>query len=235
MKEFLKKHWKDCLLVLLLIVIVALGIYISYSVNRVSIAENNIIALRDTIETYNLKNGELMNEKQLLILEKDELEKYVGISNDYIKDVEKKLNSSISYIAKLEASVKVDTLFIVDSVYVTDDTISATFRYDDEWIIIDGETSIIDTTYAETNVNCIEVNAPLKIGITENNQFFVSTDNPYINISSIDGSGIVTNKTKTKRWNVGVQAGIGFQYGMINKHLDIGPYIGVGISYGFSF
>lgn len=35
----------------------------------------------------------------------------------------------------------------------------------------------------------------------------------------------------TKRWGIGVQAGVGVQYGTIRKQMDIGPYIGVGISY----
>lgn len=34
-----------------------------------------------------------------------------------------------------------------------------------------------------------------------------------------------------KRWGIGVQAGAGIQYGTIHKQMDVGPYIGVGISY----
>ena len=34
-----------------------------------------------------------------------------------------------------------------------------------------------------------------------------------------------------KRWGIGVQAGMGVQYGTIHKQVDVGPYIGVGISY----
>ena len=34
-----------------------------------------------------------------------------------------------------------------------------------------------------------------------------------------------------KRWGIGVQAGMGVQYGTIHKQMDVGPYIGVGISY----
>ena len=36
---------------------------------------------------------------------------------------------------------------------------------------------------------------------------------------------------KPKRWGIGVQAGMGVQYGTIHKQMDVGPYIGVGISY----
>ncbi len=39
--------------------------------------------------------------------------------------------------------------------------------------------------------------------------------------------------SKRKRWNLGIQAGIGPQYGLINKQWDVGPYIGLGLMYSF--
>lgn len=36
---------------------------------------------------------------------------------------------------------------------------------------------------------------------------------------------------KPKKWGIGVHAGMGVQYGTIHKQMDVGPYIGVGISY----
>lgn len=44
-----------------------------------------------------------------------------------------------------------------------------------------------------------------------------------------------TKKERRKNWNIGIQAGIGCQYGLLNKDFDVGPYLGVGISYGFDF
>ena len=41
----------------------------------------------------------------------------------------------------------------------------------------------------------------------------------------------ITTNAKTKRWGIGVQAGVGAQYGTIGKQMDVGPYVGVGISY----
>lgn len=41
----------------------------------------------------------------------------------------------------------------------------------------------------------------------------------------------VTIPTKTKRWGIGVHAGVGVQYGTLRKQMDVGPYVGVGISY----
>ena len=46
---------------------------------------------------------------------------------------------------------------------------------------------------------------------------------------------IVTEKVKlaAPRVSVGVQAGIGVQYGLIGKRWDTGPYIGIGVQYRF--
>ena len=41
----------------------------------------------------------------------------------------------------------------------------------------------------------------------------------------------ITVPQKTRRWGIGLQAGVGMQYGTIRKQMDVGPYIGVGISY----
>ena len=41
----------------------------------------------------------------------------------------------------------------------------------------------------------------------------------------------ITIPQKTRRWGIGVHAGVGVQYGTIGKRMDVGPYIGVGVSY----
>ena len=42
---------------------------------------------------------------------------------------------------------------------------------------------------------------------------------------------VPVTKYVAKRWGIGVQVGAGVQYGAIRKQVDVGPYIGVGISY----
>lgn len=41
----------------------------------------------------------------------------------------------------------------------------------------------------------------------------------------------VTIPQKVKHWGIGVYAGVGVQYGTIGKRMDVGPCVGVGISY----
>lgn len=55
-------------------------------------------------------------------------------------------------------------------------------------------------------------------------RYFIPTDTVFI-------TETVTNKRS--RWTISVQTGVGAQYGLIHKQLDLGPYIGVGVSYNF--
>ena len=61
--------------------------------------------------------------------------------------------------------------------------------------------------------------------------------NEYLVYINNDGyvTAIQKQQKKPKRWNIGFQTGFGFQYGMFNKTIDVGPYLGVGVSWGFGF
>ena len=54
MIEFLKKNWKDVLLIILVILATSFIMSTSCTKQRLDIAENNISALTDTLSTYNL-------------------------------------------------------------------------------------------------------------------------------------------------------------------------------------
>ena len=64
----------------LLIVLSFTIIYATNKNNKLDVANNNIEALTDTITCKELKNGELLQYNQSLVLEKQELEKYLQIS-----------------------------------------------------------------------------------------------------------------------------------------------------------
>ena len=42
-------------------------------------------------------------------------------------------------------------------------------------------------------------------------------------------------KQKAPHWNLGIQVGFGTQYNLVTNKFGYGPYIGVGISYGWCF
>ena len=227
--------------VMILETVVFLGIVIGVSSKasaKIDKAEHNIDALQDSIEVIQTKNGDLYYEKESLILEKKELEKHLDISKKEVRELEKKLNSDLAYIADLEGQLNVKPAIIIkDSlVYVDNTPDHYKFSYDDKWLKFNGLTKF-EGTSATTTVSNINIPIPIRVGLTDEYTIFVKSDNPYISFTDIQGAAIDKSRIadRSKRWNVGIQVGIGVQYGLINKSLDAGPYVGVGLSYGIGF
>ena len=236
-KTFLKDNWKNILLVVSLLAIIALIMSTTCANRKADMYENNIKALTDTIHTYQLQNGELLYEKQGYILEKAELEKYLDLSKKETKELEKKLKSSVATIAKLQASVRVDTLRMTDSIYVTDDnTYRNEFKYSDRWLVVNGNTEFTLNPYPESHtiINNIGMELPLKVGTTEDNKWFVTSDCPYVQFTSIEGANL--EKAKTKHWGMGptITAGVGYGWGTDFKGGNTNGGLIAGVMVGWS-
>ena len=213
--------------------------------NKLDIAENNLKALNDTLHTYVLKNGELMYEKQGFIVEKAQLEQYIGVKEQEVKEIEKKLKSALATIAKLRAEVNIDTIHTVDSVTVLpDSTYQCHFNYGDRWLSLNGVTSVhLDPFNSHTIINNINMEVPLKVGTTKDNQWFVTSENPYVQFTSVEGANL--EKAKPKRWSFGIQGGLGLvggvglvgtQFkGITTANTGAGWFVGAGGYIGFGF
>lgn len=237
--EFFKKHWKDALLVVFSLVCIALIMSTTCANRKNNVLENNISALNDTVKTYQLKNGELMYEKQGFIAEKKELEQYIGVKEKEVKDIEKKLGAALATISKLEGQISVDTLPMQDSITHIQDTTIIHFYYSDSWLKMDG-TTIYKDPFVCTTLNSLNMRVPVKVGTSVDNQWFVTTDNPYVQFTSIEGANL--EKAKPKRWTIGVQGGVGgfvgwgicgAQDGIVRSGWVVGAggYIGFGVTY----
>ena len=214
--------------------IITLGITTFAAQTDANRFKKNYYAMRDSIEQIELKNGELISEKQALILEKDEFEDYMaelGITDR--KDLENKLNSKVKYITNVETQLLIDTIETVhDSIVYVDNYPTYKFCYDEKYLHLNGETAMRDSI-PQTTLYDIEVPVGLTVGLTDQRNIFVKSDNPYMEIREIRGAELdkSTFKKFTSKFGFGVQAGIGGQYGLINKEFDVGPYVGLGISY----
>lgn len=204
--------------------------------NKLDIANNNIEALTDTITQKELKNGELLQYNQSLVLEKQELEKYLQISRQEVKDLERKLDSKLLYISKLEGTIKTDTIYIENTVSTKD---SLSYRYsfikDTEYYTICGYTDVDKNHKSFTTITENTIPLKLKVGLTQDWKIFVTSDNPNVNLTSIEGA-LVDKKTFLKqqekdRFSIGIQFGFGAQYGLMHRQFDYGPYIGIGAEY----
>lgn len=195
--------------------------------------EHNYRVLQDSVNIIETKYGETLFENGSLIIKKKELEDALDISKKEVKEYEKKMNSSLAYIARLENQLKIkDTVTITEFVHDTL-TNSFTTNYRSEWLNFDQDISFLSTNSLISKTYNIEMNVPLKVGLTEDYQIFVTSPNPYFKATNIEGAVIDGSKfaPKPKRLSIGLYGGLGLGYGLINKQIDIGPQIGGGITY----
>ena len=242
MKDFFKGFWeenkKDIFQVLIMII---LFVWALLSMQRCSTmklnyetAQNNIVALTDSIEYYECKTGELVAQKTILTGEiKDLKESHSTELNALYND----LNSMKRKNAQLAAQIKgfidnpiKDTVWKYDTIRFTQSLIQP-FDFSDKWRTLSGNITLNDDTMC-LKIKEDQVFFDYTVAI-ENGCIYIKSDNPYVKYDYI--TGIQEQQKKPKRWNIGFQAGFGFQYGMLNKTVDLGPYLGVGISWGFGF
>lgn len=202
---------------------------------RIEKLDQNLIAARDSIEQVILINGHILSERDAYIIKTKQLEEVLKINQKERKDIEKKLNDKIAYISKIESNIRVDTLEVHDTVTVKDSsTISINFNYNDNWLNFSGGTYYKNGKY-KTQIFDINIQTPLKVGLTDDYTIFIESENPYLNITNIEGA-VIDGSSLYKnipRFHIGIQVGIGAHYGLFRQKVDIGPYAGVGITYKF--
>lgn len=209
-----------------------------YKNEKIDDLDQNFKASQNELYQLELKNRDVITVRDLYIIKEKELLELLDIKNDEIKDLKKKLNSSINYIADIESQINVDTITIIkDSIsYLTPSIVTSDFCYYDEWLHFNGSSTMnLETDKNEVIINNLDMNIPIRTGLTDDYQIFIQSDNPYVEFSSIEGAVIDKSKLNPKkdRWNFGIQLGIGTQYGIINNSFDVGPYLGVGVQYNF--
>jgi regulator of replication initiation timing len=229
-------RWKELIMLIMGITIVILTMSTTCINRKNNKLSNNIKALLDTVQTLETKNGDLIYAKQSLIIEKNELEKYLDISKKERKEIEKQLNSSLALITKLQGEINIDTIVMRDSIYINKDTTKAIFNYSDKWVALNGKTIIIKD-HANTTLENINLSTPLQVGLTDDYKVFVKSQCPYLSFTDIESASIVnsiTNK-KTKRWGIGPYIGVGIGGGTDFKgNPQFGWNISVGIAVTYS-
>ena len=242
MKDLLKTLWennkKDILQVLLMVI---LFVWALISMQRCSImkhnydtAQNNIVALTDSIEYYECKTGELVAQKTMLIGEiKDLKESHSKELNCLYDDLNSMKRKNAQMAAQLKGFIDnpvKDTIWKYDTIKFEKSLIQP-FDFSDKWRILSGNITLKDDTIG-LNIKEDQVFFDYTIAI-EDGCIYIKSDNPYVKYDYV--TAIQEQQKKPNHWNIGFQAGFGFQYGMFNKTIDVGPYLGVGVSWGFGF
>ena len=242
MKDLLKDLWennkKDLFQVLVMII---LFIWAVISMQRCSVlkhnydtAQNNIVALTDSIEYYESKTGELVAQKTILIGEiKDLKESHSKELNCLYDDLNSMKRKNAQMAAQLKGFIDnpvKDTIWKYDTIKFEKSLIQP-FDFSDKWRILSGNITLKDDTIW-LNIKEDQVFFDYTIAI-EDGCIYIKSDNPYVKYDYV--TAIQEPQKKPKHWNIGFQTGLGFQYGMFNKTIDAGPYLGVGVSWGFGF
>lgn len=219
--------------------------------------EQNIAALRDSVRTYETKNGDLVSEKTALITDKSELKKY----NDELSKEVKNLKDNPIIVKKVSVEIIHDTIYVdpqIDSsaiVYNADSSIkvvpfkwSDSTRYDkNNFRNIGGKYIVtVDTNMNVRSKDFVIINDELGLsfttGITENEddrvEIFIKSNYPNFKAVKIDGALFDPRESKVikkffppKRWGVGVFGGYGIYIDPDNFRAGTGVTFGVGISY----
>lgn len=219
--------------------------------------EQNIAALKDSIRTYENKNGELVSEKTALITEKEGLKKY----NDELSKEVKHLKDNPIIVKKVSVEIIHDTIYVdpeIDSsgiVYNADSSIKVVpFKWSDSTKYDKNNFRNIGGKYivtVDTNMNVRskdfviindEIGMSFTTGITENDddrvEIFVKSDYPNFKAVKIDGALFDPRESKVikkffppKRWGVGVFGGYGIYIDPSNFRAGTGITFGVGVSY----
>ena len=208
--------------------------YISSVNEKETIYEQNLIAAHDTVSVYKMKNDEMLYEKSLYIQTEEELMKQLDLSKQEIKELKKKVGD-LELLASVETVIKIDTIHSTkDTIIYVDNGFRHKFEFNDEWLSING-LSWYDGCESGVDIYDIYMDAPLKVGVSEDYKLFVTSTNPYLNITSIEGSILENSKQSptSSKWGIGIGLGFGFQYGLIHKVLDFGPQLGIEIQYKF--
>ena len=224
--------------VIFLIILSCVWGYYSRELNT---SEQNLKAAQGELVETKLKNGDLLVSRDSYIATINDLEQIVDLNKKEIKELQRKLDSNIAYISKIESNTRIEYVEVIkDSIiYVNDNPndIITKFHYADEWLSLNGVNNIQigENFNYTTTINEINMKTPLTVGLTDDYQIFVTTPNPYVNFSDINGAVIDKSKLypKKKRFSWGLQFGVGAMYDIIHNDVAVGPYGGIGVEINF--
>lgn len=209
--------------------------------NKLDVSEQNLLAAQGKIEQVELKNGELLTARDSYIATINDLENLVDMTKKEAKEIQRQLDSKIAYISRLESDVRVEYIEVVkDSIIYIDDSPQkaiASFHYNDRWLSLMGENEF---TFGEnfnykTTLRSINMDVPLHVGLTNDYQIFVKSENPYVQFSNIEGAVIDQSilRPKKKRFSWGLQGGLGAMYDFVDRDVAAGVYLGIGAQFNF--
>lgn len=187
---------------------------------------NNITALVDSISYYKAKNGELVASKPLLkgdisLLKKTNPELSNELNSMKVKNPEQVVKIVTEYI-----KTPSDTVWVIDSTKdSTNVNITKQFDFTDDYRSLAGNV-YLENDVLGLNINKDEVYANYTLTIKDN-KAYITSNNPYIKISDIQGITIPT--PKTKHFYLGPSINFGYDPLQNKPSFNVGVSIGYGL------
>ena len=183
---------------------------------------NNVTALIDSVSYYKTKNGELVTSKSLLegdmsLLEKTNSELANELNSMKVKNPEQVVKIVTKYI-----KAPSDTVWVIDSTNVN---ITKQFDFTDDYRSLVGDVYLKNNMLG-LNINKDEVYANYTLSIKDN-KAYITTNNPYIKISDIQGITIPT--PKIKHFYLGPSINFGYDPIQNKPTFNVGVSIGYGL------
>ena len=221
--EFLKSVKTHLIYVAIIIVLLfALSISVRSCQENKQLYDNNVTALIDSVSYYKAKNGELVASKSLLegdmsLLKKTNSELANELNSMKVKNPEQVVKIVTEYI-----KTPSDTVWVIDSTNVN---ITKQFDFTDDYRSLVGDVYLKNNMLG-LNINKDEVYANYTLAIKDN-KAYITTNNPYIKISDIQGITIPT--PKTKHFYLGPSINFGYDPIQNKPTFNVGVSIGYGL------
>lgn len=221
--EFLKSVKTHLIYAAIIIVLLfALSISIKSCQKNKQLYDNNVTALIDSVSYYKAKNGELVASKSLLegdmsLLEKTNSELANELNSMKVKNPEQVVKIVTEYI-----KTPSDTVWVIDSTNVN---ITKQFDFTDDYRSLVGDVYLKNNMLG-LNISKDEVYANYTLAIKDN-KAYITTNNPYIKISDMQGITIPT--PKTKHFYLGPSINFGYDPIQNKPTFNVGVSIGYGL------
>ena len=221
--ELLKSVKTHLIYVAIIIVLLfVLSISVRSCQENKQLYDNNVTALIDSVSYYKAKNGELVASKSLLegdmsLLEKTNSELANELNSMKVKNPEQVVKIVTEYI-----KAPSDTVWVIDSTNVN---ITKQFDFTDDYRSLVGDVYLKNNMLG-LNISKDEVYANYTLAIKDN-KAYITTNNPYIKISDIQGITIPT--PKTKHFYLGPSINFGYDPIQNKPTFNVGVSIGCGL------
>lgn len=221
--EFLKSIKTHLIYASIIIVLLfALSISVKSCQKNKQLYDNNVTALIDSVSYYKAKNGELVASKSLLegdmsLLEKTNSELANELNSMKVKNPEQVVKIVTEYI-----KTPSDTVWVIDSTNVN---ITKQFDFTDDYRSLVGDVYLKNNMLG-LNISKDEVYANYTLAIKDN-KAYITTNNPYIKISDMQGITIPT--PKTKHFYLGPSINFGYDPIQNKPTFNVGVSIGYGL------